>query len=120
YHVPENHVVSFDVDNVSLASGATTRDRYNRKVPFRWSDLRESLALLNPGPEGMVRALFSRFLPGVPVGPAPLRGTRPDDPNDRIVHERRRSLRGLWVFYAWINNTDAKYSNTLDMFQVVN
>src|SRR5690606_5855816 len=62
----------------------------------------------------------SRFLPGVPVGPAPLRGTRPDDPNDRIVHERRRSLRGLWVFYAWINNTDAKYSNTLDMFQVVN
>src|SRR5690606_9791718 len=36
YHVPENHVVSFDVDNVSLASGATTRDRYNRKVPFRW------------------------------------------------------------------------------------
>ena len=24
------------------------------------------------------------------------------------------------MFYAWINNTDAKYSNTLDMFNVTN
>jgi hypothetical protein len=47
-----------------------------------------------------------------------MHGTRRDDPNDRIPHERRRSLRGLWVFYAWINNTDAKYSNTLDTFNV--
>lgn len=117
YHVPENHAVSFDIANLSLAPNATTRDRYNRKVVFRWQELREALQLLNPGPDGRVRALFSRFLPGKPVGPAPMHGTRLDDPNDRIPHERRRSLRGLWVFYAWLNNTDAKYSNTLDMFE---
>jgi hypothetical protein len=60
--------------------------------------------------------VFSKALPGTPLGPFPLSGTRPDDPNDTINHERRRSLRGLWLFYAWVNNTDAKYSNSLDVF----
>ncbi len=118
YHVPENHAARFDPENLSLAPDATTKDRYNHKIPFRYKELNEALQLLNPGPDGLVRALFSRFLPGKPLGPAPLHGTRPDDPNDRINHENRRSLRGLWVFYAWLNNTDAKYSNTLDMFEV--
>lgn len=120
YHVPENYALSFNVDQLKLDPDATTRDRYNNKVPYRWKDLRDALALLNPGSDGMVHALFSRLLPGIPLGPTPLTGTRADDPNDQIPHVRRRTLRGLWVFYAWINNTDAKYTNTLDMFQVTN
>ena len=116
YHVPENHIVHFHLDDLEVSPKATMRDRYNRKVPFGVADLKNAVAQLNPGPNGMVRAMFSRFLPGRPVGPFPPTGTRLDDPNDRIPHERRRSLRGLAMFYAWINNTDAKYTNTLDMF----
>src|SRR5262249_8313330 len=41
-------------------------------------------------------------------------GARSDDPNDLVPHENRRDLRGLDVFYAWMNNTDAKSENSLD------
>ena len=41
-------------------------------------------------------------------------GTRTDDPNDITPHQNRRGLRGLYVFCAWINNSDAKAANTLD------
>ena len=41
-------------------------------------------------------------------------GTRPDDPNDLVPHEHRRSLRALKVFGAWTNLVDMKAGNTLD------
>lgn len=116
YHVPENHVVRFRLDRLELSPEATTKDRYARKVPLTKSALREMLEALDLEPDGRARAMFSKFLPGEPIGPFPLRGRRLDDPNDRIPHERRRSLRGLWVFYAWLNNTDAKLPNSLDVF----
>jgi hypothetical protein len=116
YHVPENHVVHFALNRLELAEDATTRDDYGDKVPFTRRALDTLLAQLSPEPDGRVRAMFSRYLPGKPLGPYPLRGRRLDDPNDRIPHERRRSLRGLWVFYAWLNDTDAKMPNSLDTF----
>ncbi|HEY6562514.1 MAG TPA: hypothetical protein VI072_34835 [Polyangiaceae bacterium] len=116
YHVPENYVVSFKLDRLELGSDAKTEDRYGRKVPFTPAQLNVTLSQLNTTADGRVRAMFSKYLPGRPIGPFPLRGVRLDDPNDKIPHELRRSLRGLWVFYAWINNTDAKLANSLDVF----
>lgn len=116
YHVPQNHVANIDIKALKLGKHATTRDDYNRTVPFTRVALDEALDQLNPSPSGQLRAMFSRVLPGSPLGPFSLRGIRPDDPNDTIPHERRRSLRGLWLFYAWLNNTDAKYTNSLDVF----
>ena len=48
------------------------------------------------------------------VGGFRYHGTRPDDPNDIVPHEHRRSLRALKVFGAWTNLVDMKAGNTLD------
>jgi len=53
------------------------------------------------------------------LGPFDYAGRRGDDPNDLIDHEQRRSLRGLWLFAAWLDNTDTRQLNTLDMFRRV-
>jgi hypothetical protein len=64
--------------------------------------------------DGTVRLVASLAVEGKPVGPFKYEGTRSDDPNDTVAHERRRDLRGLHVFCAWLNHTDAKAQNTLD------
>jgi hypothetical protein len=67
-------------------------------------------------PDGTFRVLASRYLPGKPIGPYAREGRRPDDPNDRIDHEKRRSVRGQVPLFAWINHTDIQEDNTLDVF----
>ena len=118
YHVPENHLVRFGLGRLTLSPEATRRDKYNRERPLTADDLRETLQHLNPEPDGRVRATFSRFVPGQPVGPFSFRGWRKDDPNDDIPHQRRRTLRGLEVFASWLNDTSVKAENTLSTFIV--
>lgn len=48
------------------------------------------------------------------MGPFLFYDTRRDDPNDVVVHENRRDLRGLYVMVAWLNHTDIKSLNSLD------
>jgi hypothetical protein len=43
-------------------------------------------------------------------------GQRGDDPNDRIPHQDRRSLRASFVLIAWLNIEDASAINTLDSY----
>jgi len=116
YHVPEIHIVQLSLTRLALAPNAKRRDDYNRRRPLREADLKLLITQLNPSSRGVVRALFSRSVPGRELGPFFYRGTRKDDPNDRIPHQRRRSLRGLKVFSSWINNTDTRAKNTLDTF----
>lgn len=116
YYVPEMHIESLAVDRLVLSPTAKTRNRYNQKVQLTQKQMSVLLSQLNPSPEGTLRALFSRAIPGQPLGPFQYRGIRLDDPNDHIPHERRRSLRGLWVFSAWLANHDTRDVNTLDTF----
>ena len=66
--------------------------------------------------DGTIRALASRYVPGKVVGQFRYTGTRPDDPNDIYPHERRRELRGMRVFAAWLNHDDARSINSIDTY----
>ncbi len=116
YNVPENYAVTFDLDRLILSQHATTADEFGREIPLTQSMLDDILSNANPFPDGTVRGLFSRLIEGRVLGPFEFEGSRREDPNDRIPHQRRRSLRALRMFFAWLNNTDARASNTLDVF----
>ncbi len=117
YNVPENYVLTFDLRRLQLDPAAMTSGKFGSKIPLSPKRLDDLLALVNPYPDGSIRALFSRRISGRLLGPFSYRGQRADDPNDRVPHERRRSLRGLWAFSAWLNNTDTRRANTMDVFR---
>jgi hypothetical protein len=110
YKVPDDRVVFFRREDLLLGEDAREAGISDELVTEVLEGYATRLA------DGRWRALVSRFLPGRPVGGFSYRGTRPDDPNDRIAHERRRSLRALRVFGAWLNHVDAKIDNTLDLY----
>jgi hypothetical protein len=66
--------------------------------------------------DGAIRASASQILDGIPKNGWSLTGRRDDDPNDRVPHQHRRVLRGLRVLAAWLNHTDMKEDNSLDMY----
>src|SRR5262249_21919633 len=67
-------------------------------------------------PDGRLRFVASKKVPGHVIGPHKYFGTRPDDPNDVIPHEHRRELRGYRVFCAWLNHDDSRSINSLDSY----
>ncbi|MFQ5599947.1 MAG: hypothetical protein ACE5G2_05270 [Candidatus Krumholzibacteriia bacterium] len=66
--------------------------------------------------DGLYRVTASRLIDGIVLGPIPARDVREDDPNDRIPHEDRRALRALRVFGAFVNHTDMRMDNSLDVY----
>jgi len=106
YHVPNNEVVYLERDRLAIDPEAELSD----------ADVDRVLAPAPRDDRGRVRVLLSEFLPGKPIGGFPMSGVRSDDPNDRIPHEHRRSLRALELFFAWLGQTDVKEANTLDMW----
>jgi hypothetical protein len=65
---------------------------------------------------GWIRCTVSKVIDGIILGPFSANGVRKDDPNDRIPHEKRRTLRALRVFSAFANYTDLRLDNTLDVY----
>lgn len=130
YNVPENYIYYFDPDTIVLEEefeldvfedgeivnyevGANEPD----EVELTAEKFREVMLEEYPRqPDGTIRALASEFLSGVPKGPFAWEGRRADDPSDVVPHQHRRELRGYYVVAAWINQTDTKQGNTLDMF----
>jgi hypothetical protein len=85
--------------------------------PFSEQNLDTLLTLGARSSDGRYYAAASLFLEGEPLGPFSFRGFRKDDPNDWYHHRNRRELRGLFVFYSWLNNWDVKDHQSLDTFQ---
>jgi len=116
YHVPENSVIYFARNQVELGKDAVVKDEFGNERPMLAKDLDAILQRGFVGRDGRFRALSSKYLPGKPIGGWPQSGVRADDPNDRIPHEHMRVLRGLYLFNSWLNQSDTKEGNTLDMW----
>jgi hypothetical protein len=106
YHVPNNDVVYLAREQVTPASGGKVKSDDIDRV-FEHAPLDK---------HGRARVLLSQFLEGIAIGGFPMLGVRADDPNDRIPHQHRRSVRALQQFFAWLGQTDVKEANTLDMW----
>jgi hypothetical protein len=116
YHVPEDFIVTFDVSRLEVAPGAQIRTDTGDRRAIRISDVEQWLRNTPRTAAGRIRALASRYVPGKVVGQFRFTGTRPDDPNDIYPHERRRELRGMRVFAAWLNHDDARSINSIDTY----
>src|SRR5208282_671162 len=88
-----------------------------KKHPMRERDWRRVLNLIPRMPDKQIRVMASLSIPGKLMGPHQYQGVRSDDPNDLIPHQQRRDLRGLAVFAAWVNHTDAKAVNSMDSLE---
>lgn len=116
YNVPEDYIGFIKRSDLVLAPKAT-RETAGKKVPLTEEDLTTALERIEKTRDGKMRVLASRYLPGKIIGPYAREGTRGDDPNDKIPHQLRRSLRGQYPIFAWLNHTDLQEDNTLDTFE---
>jgi hypothetical protein len=120
YNTPENYIVRIRKSDWSIDKKARIKlkDQLSRKMSTGdFHDILDKVAKL---PDGSFRALASLAIPGKGIGPFRYEGTRSDDPNDLIPHQDRRELRGLFVFCAWLNHTDAKADNSYDALTQAN
>ena len=110
--------------NISLDQPTTFRRedlQFETKVakagdpPVTEAQIQDLLTHVPQSADGRYYAGASLYLPGKPVGPMDLKGRRRDDPNDWFNHKNRRELRGLYVFYSWLNNWDVKDQQSLEM-----
>src|SRR5262249_19577018 len=118
WDTPHDYIVHFRREQLVLARDAKVKDLFGHKRPMTERDVEDVLAKVERNADGTYRGLASRWLDRVDLGGYAQEGVRPDDPNDRISHEERRDVRGERVFFSWIDHTDIKQDNTIDMYQL--
>ena len=114
YFTPENYIVNFPREQLALNAKSTIKDAEGHSRTMLRRDLDNLLAKVPRDSRGRYRGMASLTIPGQIIGPHRYSGTRSDDPNDIGPHEERRDQRGLSIFCAWLNHTDAKSINSLD------
>lgn len=119
YNTPENYVVFLNRADLKVSSKAQIEGLGGKKRAMLERDLNDILLHCPRRKDGAYRMVASLRIPGY-IGEFRYEGTRSDDPNDTIPHQHRRDLRGLAVFCAWLNHTDAKGGNSLDALTELN
>ncbi len=112
----ETKVASTNPGEAAEAKLASTGPAAAGDPPVTEADIDAILGRGATSGDGRYYGSASLFLPGKPEGPVDLGGRREDDPNDWYHHKNRREIRGLYVFYSWLNNWDVKDQQTLDMY----
>jgi hypothetical protein len=116
YNVPDNSIVVFKRSDLVVDAKASITNAAGKKIPMTEAFLDQLLEGVPRYPDGTYRAVASRFLSGEPLGEWEYHGLRDDEPEDRVPHEHRREIRGLWAINAWLNHTDCSARNTIDMW----
>lgn len=114
YYVPQVVLGTLRREDLVVGKDATVRMPDGSRRRMRRGDIDEQLRRAERSPDGSYRVILSEALSGKLLEGFKYEGTRPDDPNDVVPHENRRELRGLRVFSAWLNHTDAKAINSMD------
>ncbi|MBL8228725.1 MAG: hypothetical protein JNL98_09625 [Bryobacterales bacterium] len=115
YNTPENYILYLRPEDLAVGEEARIKGLNDKRRPMNRRDLNDILRNVPRRTDGTIRVLASAALKGEPLGPFRYEKFRRDDPNDIVPHDRRRDLRGLHVFCAWLNHTDAKSINSLDV-----
>lgn len=115
YNVPDNTVAWFRREDLVIGKDAKLKAA-GKEVPMTGAFVDHLLKGVKREDDGRYRVIASRYLDGRPIGEWLFSGRRKDDAEDRIPHELRRELRGLWTIAAWLNHTDCSARNTLDMY----
>lgn len=115
YNVPKAFIADLAREDIRVGDGATYKDADGEKRPVTDAIVDATLEAAARTSDGRIRFMFVSFLGGKILGAFDFIGTRQDDPNDRIPHQHRRSLRASRVFYAWLNSIDGGANNTLDV-----
>jgi hypothetical protein len=118
YNTPENYIATIRPGQITVSPEATRVGESGKPRRMNMRDINGILWKVPRAADGSYRVIASRALSGKPLGSFRYTGTRTDDPNDLVPHEQRRDLRGLFVFCAWLNHTDAKSLNSLDTLVV--
>jgi hypothetical protein len=117
YHVPEDSIVWLTTDDLVLTDKSVAKDLLGHTTHhITRKEIEHDLAEVSHGRDGRIRALATRWLDGKPLGGFPAEGVREDDPNDKIPHELRRDMRGLYPILAWVDHVDTIRGNFLDMW----
>jgi hypothetical protein len=107
WRAPEVHVVTIARADLqtSTAEASAAADTFMQNAPVLGGATggRAGEAPLSAVHRTRVRAL--RWPIGIDVGPTPVTGTRDGDPNDRVPHTERRTLRALKLALFWVGST---------------
>jgi hypothetical protein len=113
YYTAEYHIAQLRPEHLTIQPGTEFTPLNGQPRTLYRDDIDALLARADRDADGTYRVIFSKAVPGRPVGRIAFHGTRSDDPNDIVPHEHRRELRGYRVFAAWLNHVDAKGINSL-------
>jgi hypothetical protein len=116
YNVPGAYVVDLSPEDFTIDPQATYVLFRVQHRKLDGARLRERLSLAARAPDGRLRAVAVPWIGGDILGSQDMLGTREGDPNDRIPHENRRSMRASWVLYAWLGVLDPGPINTIDTY----
>src|SRR5688572_1459026 len=116
YWVAEHHLVYFERAQLVASPDGEDIDAVGEADPLKPEDIDLFLEKVPRDPTKGYRAVAIAAPQGVQklLGPYQFYGTRTDDPNDVIVHEHRRDLRGLFAISAWLANNGISAVQTMD------
>ena len=112
FTTPCDLVVHLKRDVLKLKPGLMTASNIGIPKPFDESALETVLKGAVRRGE-FYRMGASQWLTRKTLGPFTYEGKRDDDPNDVILHEHRRELRGARLLAAWTEHWDAREQNTM-------